>query len=148
YQVSCTAYDAVGGDDRRHLLARLMQFFTPGIPQVFYVGLLAGHNDPTATGDAREINRRRYSAGELAAALRQPVVVALGRLIRFRNAHPAFGGECTLPDAPAGELAMAWRAGADRAEVWTRPGDAACRITFSTAAGGLRTVTDPAELPY
>ncbi|MGH3999504.1 MAG: alpha-amylase family glycosyl hydrolase, partial [Pseudonocardiaceae bacterium] len=41
YQVSSTLYDAVGRDDRRYLLARLLQLFTPGIPQVYYVGLLA-----------------------------------------------------------------------------------------------------------
>ena len=29
----------------RYLLARAIQFFLPGIPQVYYVGLLAGHND-------------------------------------------------------------------------------------------------------
>ncbi len=45
YQVNCTYYDAVGGDDRDYLLARAIQFFAPGIPQIYYVGLLAGRND-------------------------------------------------------------------------------------------------------
>jgi len=147
YQVSCTAYDAVGRDDRRYLLARLLQFLAPGVPQVYYVGLLAGRNDPAASGDAREINRRRYTAPEVVEALRQPVVLALTRLIRFRNAHPAFGGEFTLLDAPAGELAVAWRAGAASAELRTCLADASYRLTF-TADGTTRTVTDVAQLPY
>ena len=43
--VNCTFYDALGRDDDRYLLARALQFWTPGIPQVYYVGLLAGTND-------------------------------------------------------------------------------------------------------
>ena len=42
YQVNCTFYDALGRDDDRYLLARPIQFFAPGVPQVYYVGLLAG----------------------------------------------------------------------------------------------------------
>jgi sucrose phosphorylase len=45
YQVNCTFYDALGHNDREYLLARAIQFFAPGIPQVYYVGLLAGEND-------------------------------------------------------------------------------------------------------
>lgn len=30
YQVNCTFYDALGGDDRRYVLARLIQLFVPG----------------------------------------------------------------------------------------------------------------------
>ncbi|MFL6130348.1 MAG: alpha-amylase family glycosyl hydrolase [Mycobacteriales bacterium] len=110
YQVSSTAYDALGADDRRYLLARLLQLFVPGIPQVYYVGLLAGRNQPDHGGDAREVNRRRYTEADVVDALRQPVVGALAELIRFRNTHPAFGGAFRLLDAPAGELAMAWEA--------------------------------------
>ena len=45
YQVNCTFYDALGCNDRAYLLARAIQFFLPGVPQVYYVGLLAGEND-------------------------------------------------------------------------------------------------------
>ena len=110
YQVSCTAYDAVGRDDRRYLLARLLQLFAPGIPQVYYVGLLAGRNAPelvARTGDAREINRRSYTEAEATEALHQPVVRALAALVRLRGTHQAFGGSFSTPDAPAGRLTMA-----------------------------------------
>ncbi|GAA0808147.1 alpha-amylase family glycosyl hydrolase [Spirilliplanes yamanashiensis] len=142
YQISCTAYDAVGGDDRRYTLARLLQLFVPGIPQIYYVGLLAGHNVPLAApdGDAREINRRAYPEADVTQALNRPVVRALTRLIRLRNAHPAFGGAFTLADAPPGELRMAWHAAGARADLWTRPADAAFRLTV-TEGGDTRTIT-------
>ena len=54
YQISCTAYDAVGRDDRRYLLARALQLFVPGIPQVYYVGLLAGRNAPSSRRRPRD----------------------------------------------------------------------------------------------
>nr|UVY99701.1 sucrose phosphorylase [Agrobacterium fabrum] len=40
YQVNCTYYDALGRNDDDYLIARAIQFFAPGIPQVYYVGLL------------------------------------------------------------------------------------------------------------
>ena len=130
YQVSCTLYDALGRDDRAFLLARALQLFVPGVPQVYYVGLLAGRNAP-GDGDAREINRRRYTMAEVDEAVRQPVVVRLLELVRRRSTHPAFAGEFTLRDATAGELVLAWRHGDATAEL--RVGLATCswRATFS-----------------
>ena len=151
YQVSCTGYDALGRDDRRYLLARLLQLFAPGVPQVYYVGLLAGRNDldrAASTGEARELNRHRYTDAEVGEALRQPVVRALIRLIRFRNAHPAFAGEFSVLDAPAGDVALRWRAGAGEAVLVATPRDGRYRLTFSADDGGSRTVSDLAELPY
>ncbi len=95
YQVNCTYYDALGRDDAAYLLARAVQFFTPGIPQVYYVGLLAGGNDMellAETGVGRDINRHHYNREEIARDLTRPVVAALVELIRFRNSHPAFAG--------------------------------------------------------
>ena len=45
YQVNTTYYSALGNQDDAYLLARAIQFFAPGIPQVYYVGMLAGSND-------------------------------------------------------------------------------------------------------
>ena len=45
HQISGTYYSLLGSDDDAYLAARAIQFFTPGIPQVYYVGLLAGEND-------------------------------------------------------------------------------------------------------
>lgn len=98
YQVNCTFYDALGRDDSRYLLARLIQLMTPGIPQIYYVGLLAGTGDMdllTTTGVGRDINRHRYTDAEVAEALARPVVAAQVDATRLRNEHPAFDGEFT-----------------------------------------------------
>jgi sucrose phosphorylase len=149
YRVDCTIYDALAGDDRRYLLARLIQFCTPGIPQVYYVGLFAGRNaaDLPAYVDSRELNRRHYTAAQADDALHRPVVQALTRLIRFRNRHPAFGGEFALPDCPPGLLAMVWRSGTEQVRLTARPAQGTYELGF-TAGGELRTVIDVADLPY
>ena len=149
YRVDCTILDALAGDERRYLLARLIQFCAPGIPQVYYVGLLAGRNvpdlDPAA--DSREINRRRYTTAQVTDALRRPVVRALAALIRFRNRHPAFAGEFSLPPAAPGELAMAWRSGAEHLLLTARAAEASYELRF-TRDGTEHAVTDVAALPY
>ena len=97
-----------------------MQFFLPGIPQVYYVGLLAGGNDMellARSGVGRDINRHYYSPAEIADAAAQPVVQDLLRLIRLRNTHAAFGGKFALRESPANTLSVAWRAGEAVAEL-------------------------------
>jgi len=99
YQVNCTYFDALGRDETAYLLARLIQFFAPGIPQVYYVGLLAGQNDVELfrrTGVGRDINRHYYERDEIEQRLAAPVVQKLFALIRFRNRHPAFCGTFEL----------------------------------------------------
>jgi sucrose phosphorylase len=110
YQVNCTFYDALGRDDDRYLLARALQFWTPGIPQVYYVGLLAGVNDMdllACSGVGRDVNRHYYTAAEIDADLARPVVQALTRLIRFRNTHPAFAGQMTFSGGGS-RIIMTW----------------------------------------
>jgi sucrose phosphorylase len=133
-QVNCTFYDAMARDDRRYLLARAIQFFLPGIPQVYYVGLLAGLNDLDLlekSGVGRDINRRYYSAGDVHAALQRPVVRDLIGLIRLRNEHPAFNGEFELVDAPADTLCLRWHQGEEFAELRVNVASAEYRLEFS-----------------
>jgi sucrose phosphorylase len=114
YQVNCTFYDALGRDDRAYLLARAIQFFMPGVPQVYYVGLLAGENDMallTQSGVGRDINRHRYSPVEIEQALHRPVVQDLLDLIRLRNSHAAFGGQFELLESQSESLHMHWTNG-------------------------------------
>lgn len=116
YQVNCTFYDALGRNDHDYLLARAIQFFAPGIPQVYYVGLLAGVNDMdllAKTGVGRDINRHYYSIEEIDQALQRPVVQSLIELIRFRNRHPAFNGSFSMPETPDSEITMRWDNGVD-----------------------------------
>ena len=108
-----------GGDRARYLSARALQLFVPGIPQVYYVGLLAGANDMdllARTGVGRDINRHHYTRGEVEAALAGPITSTLLELLRLRRDHPAFGGEFSLggwgPD-----LILTWRAADQWAEL-------------------------------
>jgi sucrose phosphorylase len=112
HQINCTYYSALGGDDQAYLAARAIQFFSPGVPQVYYVGLLAGENDDAGVeriGEGRAINRRNYSAAEVAELLQKPVVQRLLQLIRFRNEYTAFSGEFTVLESGDGQLRLSWR---------------------------------------
>ena len=96
YQVNCTFYDALGRDDARYLVARALQLSSPGSRRRTTSACWPGPTTSScwparASGDAAY--RHHYGDKEIGAALEQPVVAALARLIRFRNAHPAFGGE-------------------------------------------------------
>ncbi len=140
YQVNCTYYDALGRNDRHYLLARALQFFMPGVPQVYYVGLLAGENDVALlarTGVGRDINRHFYAGDELRAALRQPVVANLCALIRLRNAHPAFGGTFSFAESPDDELVLRWESGGELAELAVGFGSGRYRLAVSQSGSVL-----------
>jgi sucrose phosphorylase len=118
YQINCTYYSALGDNDDAYILARAIQFFTPGIPQVYYVGMLAGRNDIElleATKLGRNINRHNYSVSEIAEEVRRPVVQRLMNLMRFRNECPAFDGELEIGESPDGELKLTWKHGESQA---------------------------------
>src|SRR5579871_1147361 len=138
YQVNCTFYDALGRDDREYLIARAVQLFLPGVPQVYYVGLLAGLNDTellARTQVGRDINRHYFGPGEIETALSRPVVRDLLTLIRLRNSHPAFAGafESQLV-GPAG-LRLTWTRGAERAELAVSFADATLVLRLAAATG-------------
>ena len=112
YQVNATFFSALGEDEESLLLARALQLFMPGIPQVWYLDLFAGANDHEAadTHGHKEINRTNLSAEEIERRLSWPIVRRQLELLRFRNAHPAFGegAELTIDDSQPGRLALAW----------------------------------------
>lgn len=116
YQINCTFYDALGRNDKSYLLARALQFFAPGVPQVYYVGLLAGENDMNLleqSGVGRDINRHSYTPEEIDRAIQRPVVRSLFELMRFRNRHPAFNGLFSMPKSPESHITMRWDNGAE-----------------------------------
>ena len=93
YQINSTFYSALGDDDKKYFMARLLQVFAPGIPQVYYVGMLAGKNDIELlekTKEGRNINRHYYSREEIHEEVQRPVVSSLINLLRFRNNEAAF----------------------------------------------------------
>jgi sucrose phosphorylase len=129
HQLNCTYYSALGDDDERYLAARAIQLFARGIPQVYYVGLLAGANDHDAverTGEGRAINRHDYTPAEIETAFERPVVSRLIELIRLRATHPAFAGRLGVTSPDPASLHLAWS-----------NGGATCRLEVDLASGGI-----------
>ena len=103
YQVNATYFSALGEDERKMLLARALQIFMPGKPQIWYLDLFAGKNDHEAVQRAgesghKEINRTNLSVDQIAEGLKKDVVQKQLALIRMRNTHKAFseGAEVTI----------------------------------------------------
>jgi sucrose phosphorylase len=143
YQVNCTFFDALGRDDHSYLLARAVQLFVPGLPQVYYIGLLAGSNDVkllAETGVGRDVNRHRYSAGEIDDQLVRPVVRAQLRLLRLRAEHPAFGGRFSH-EATNSRIWLRWRSQSDEVLLAADMCSRSFTIT-STSHGGTELVSD------
>lgn len=93
YQINTTFYSALEDDDKKYFMARLLQVFAPGIPQIYYVGMLAGKNDIKLleeTKEGRNINRHYYTREEVAEEVKRPVVASLLKLFTFRNTEAAF----------------------------------------------------------
>ncbi|MDQ8201511.1 sucrose phosphorylase [Pelagicoccus sp. SDUM812003] len=114
YQLNCTYYSALGNDDARYLIARLLQFFAPGIPQIYYVGMLAGKNDiklVESTRNGRDINRHDYSNEEIEAEIQRPVVQQLFQLMKLRNNHPAFDAELRILPSEDHQLHLRYESG-------------------------------------
>ncbi len=121
YQLTCTYYDALKRNDDAYICARAIQFFAPGIPQVYYVGLLAGQNDielMESTGELRDINRAWYNADQVTEAVAQPVVKRLLKLMKFRNSYPAFAGVFHLKYSNDKSVCMCWRTDQYRCELF------------------------------
>lgn len=110
YQVNCTYYDALGQNDIDYLIARSVQFFAPGIPQVYYTGLLAEPNamellNNTKVG--RDINRPYLQVSDIQQSMQKPVVKALCELITLRNTIKAFNGEFSMHNQD-NQLELTW----------------------------------------
>ena len=111
HQIRGTIYSLLGCDDEAYFAARAIQLFTPGIPQIYYVGLLAGKNDETSvlrTGEGRELNRHNYSIEEIDEQVKKPIVAKLLRLIQLRNTHPAFNGKFTVNPSSDQQISLTW----------------------------------------
>nr|VFK18279.1 MAG: sucrose phosphorylase [Candidatus Kentron sp. LPFa]VFK33113.1 MAG: sucrose phosphorylase [Candidatus Kentron sp. LPFa] len=113
YQINATFFSALGEDERKLLLARAIQMFMPGIPQVWYLDIFAGKNDYAAAdkGGAaghKEINRTTLSNGDIEQGLKRIVVRDQLKIMRFRNTSPAFGGQLAIHDAEEHILNLTW----------------------------------------
>jgi sucrose phosphorylase len=115
YQVNATYYSALGENDKKLLLARAIQIFMPGKPQVWYLDLFAGKNDHEAVrkagrGGHKEINRTNLTIEQVQKGLRRDIVRQQLSMLRFRNTFPAFGfdAKLSIPDTGPHILKLCW----------------------------------------
>jgi sucrose phosphorylase len=113
YQVNATYFSALGEDEQKLRLARAIQLFMPGIPQVWYLDLFAGKNDYAAAdnggiADHKEINRTTLTEEMVAEGLQRSVVLDQLEMMRLRNTAAAFNGSLSIADTPSNELEMTW----------------------------------------
>lgn len=120
YQVNCTYFEALGRDEKLYLMARSIQFFVPGMPQVYYVGLLAGENDMELLGKTnvgRDINRHYFTDQEIAEKIETSLFQQFSSLMKLRNTHAAFEGIFELQETEDEILHLKWYNGTEWAEL-------------------------------
>lgn len=121
YQVNATYYSALGEEDKRMLLARAIQIFMPGKPQVWYLDLFAGKNDHEAVkragaGGHKEINRTNLTIKEMEVGLQRDIVLKQLEMLRFRHTFPVFSNESEFSMKCTGsKLFMEWKNKEERA---------------------------------
>ena len=121
YQVNATYYSALGEEDKRMLLARAIQIFMPGKPQVWYLDLFAGKNDHEAVkragaGGHKEINRTNLTTKEMEAGLQRDIVLKQLEMLRFRHTFPVFSNESEFSMKCTGsKIFMEWKNKEERA---------------------------------
>lgn len=149
YQVNCTFLDALGGSETEYLIARALQFFAPGIPQVYYIGLLGARNDMellARTGIGRDINRHYSTAAEVKECLARTMVQRQIELIRLRNSHPAFGGQMSLTVPGKHQIEIAWALNKHRIELVVDLSVPYASIIGTSPAGKLEMLIDKSSL--
>ena len=114
YQVNATFFSALGEDERKLRLARAIQMFMPGVPQVWYLDLFAGTNDYAAakrgrTAGHKEINRTTLKIIDIESGLKRQIVRDQLDLIRLRNISPAFAGEMKIFETEPHRLHVSWQ---------------------------------------
>ncbi len=115
YQVNATYYSALGENDKKLILARAIQMFMPGKPQIWYLDLFAGKNNYEAINknnlaQHKEINRTNLTMEQVHSVLSKGVVKQQLSLLKFRNTFSAFGfsAESTIIESPDNILKIQW----------------------------------------
>lgn len=144
YQVNATYYSALGEDDSKLLLARAIQIFMPGKPQVWYLDLLAGKNDHAAVEKAgpaghKEINRTNLKLEQAGKELEKNVVSKQLSLLRFRNSFPAFGFDAKLEilNSDPEVLKLCWEKNGYKATLEANMKDYSYNIIATDALGKI-----------
>ncbi|MEN8179888.1 MAG: glycosidase [Pseudomonadota bacterium] len=114
YQINATFFSALGEDERKLRLARAIQMFMPGVPQVWYLDLFAGKNDYAAAdkggaGGHKEINRTTLDNSDIDHGLSRILVRDQLELMRLRNKSPAFDGKLEIHHSDEHRLHLTWK---------------------------------------
>ena len=114
YQINATFFSALGENEQKLRLARAIQMFMPGVPQVWYLDLFAGTNDYAAaergrTAGHKEINRSTLKMIDIETGLERPIVLDQLELIRLRNTSPAFEGDMKVIETRPELLHISWQ---------------------------------------
>ena len=114
YQINATFFSALGENEQKLLLARAIQLFMPGIPQVWYLDLFAGKNnyaaaDKGGTGSHKEINRTTLTSTDIEAGLKTDIVLNQLKLMRLRNNLAAFHGKVIFNESLENEIHITWK---------------------------------------
>lgn len=113
YQVNATFFSALGENEKKLLLARAIQMFMPGIPQVWYLDIFAGKNnykaaDKGGSGAHKEINRTTLSEQDIEQALQTELVKNQLKIMRLRNTLKAFSGQIKINNVSRESLSISW----------------------------------------
>lgn len=122
YQVNATYFSALGEDSNKMLVARAIQLFMPGIPQVWYLDIFEGKNDYEAVerageGGHKEINRTNLSITDVENGLKKASIQTQIELIKLRNTHKAFLGELKIYATNESQFSLIWQNYNDIAEL-------------------------------
>ncbi|MDF1696251.1 MAG: hypothetical protein P1U56_10480 [Saprospiraceae bacterium] len=122
YQINATYYSALGENDQKLLIARAIQLFMPGTPQIWYLDLFAGVNDYEAaenagSGGHKEINRTTLSIQDITNRLKQDVVQKQLKMIHLRNTSNAFQGRPEFLDSAIDQVHIRWENGQEVASL-------------------------------
>ena len=148
YQVNATFFSALGEDERKLRLARAIQMFMPGVPQVWYLDLFAGKNDYAAAdsggpGSHKEINRTTLAHADIERGLSHIVVRDQLDIIRLRNTSPAFEGELTVANTDEHHLRLTWRNQGCEAALEADLRELSFSITHKEASGDEKVLAYP-----
>ena len=146
HQINATLPNIVA-NDTGYVLMRAVQFFLPGEPQVYYVGLLNGMDDRELfqkTDQGRDVNRHHYTPDEIQAALSQPVTQAIIALARLRK-HRAFAGSFSWKVTGDASMQLSWENGDQSLRLEIDTAKPQFEIVI-TAAGEHRVLSSVEEL--
>ncbi len=122
YQINATFFSALGENEQKLLLARAIQMFMPGIPQVWYLDIFAGKNDYQAadkggSGGHKEINRTTLTLKDIEKGLSEKIVLNQLEIMRLRNTLSAFSGKLRINKTLKNKIDWIWENGQDFAQL-------------------------------